>query len=215
MLEAENKAKRRRQEGCRTRALIEGTEEHRILQELNANIRQLDKTDPLPSGYPRQKRRPEWEFKENIQERGDRSKGGIDWLLYREKVLRPLFYPFIKQIERETGREMWAVEDNASAHTTAQAQGSEERQMLGIRSTDWPAQSPDLNKIEPLWNYLKDSLEEYEFKGQSQETKNQVKAALVREWNKISIDLINRHCLDIQNKLELVIQNKGDNNFHG
>ena len=101
---------------------------------------------------------------------------------------------------------MWAVEDNASAHTTARQLGEEERQRLGIRSVDWPAQSPDLNKIEPLWDYLKDSLEEYEFKGQSQETKEQVKAALVREWEKIPIALINRLCLDMRNKLELVIQ---------
>ena len=163
----------------------------------------------------RRKRRPEWKFKENIQERGDRSKGGIDWLIYQEKILRPLFYPFIQQIEQETRRKMWAVEDNASAHTTAQVQGCEERERLEVRSVDWPAQSPDLNKIEPIWNYLNDSLEEYEFKGQSHETKDQVKVALVQEWNKIPLDLINRHCLELRNKLELVIQNKGNNNFRG
>jgi len=215
MLTTENEAKRWRQEQRRENARIEGTEEYQILQQINANVRRLDQIDPLPSGYPRQKRRPEWEFKERIQERGDRSKGGIDWLLYREHILRPRFYPFIRQIKKETGRAMSAVEDNASAHTTAQVLGEEERKRLGIRSVDWPAQSPDLNKIEPLWNYLKDSLEEYEFKGQSQDTKEQVKAALVQEWEKIPIELINRHCLDLQNKLQLVIQNKGDNNFHG
>ena len=215
MLEVENQGKRWRQEQRQARALIEGTEEYQILQELNAGIRRLDETNPLPSGYPRQKRRPEWEFKENIQLRGDRSKGGIDWLLYREMILRPRFYPFIQKVEHDTGREMWAVEDNASAHTTAWQLGEEERLRLGIRLVDWPAQSPDLNKIEPLWDYLKDSLEEYEFKGQSQETKEQVKAALVCEWEKIPIALINRLCLDIRNKLELVIQNKGDNNFRG
>ncbi|RPA91667.1 hypothetical protein L873DRAFT_1713094, partial [Choiromyces venosus 120613-1] len=90
------------------------------------------------------------EFKENIQEHSDRSNGGIDWLLYREKILRPLFYLFIQQIERETGREMWAADNNASSHMTAQVQGSEERQKLGIQADDWPAQSPDLNKIKPL-----------------------------------------------------------------
>ncbi|RPA99716.1 hypothetical protein L873DRAFT_1682891, partial [Choiromyces venosus 120613-1] len=85
----------------------------------------------------------------------------------------------------------------------------------GIRSVDWLAQSPDLNKIEPLWDYLKDSLEEYRFKGQSQATKDEVKGALVLEWEEIPMDLINRHCLDLPNKLQLVIKNKGDNNFHG
>jgi len=106
MLEVENQGKRWRQEQRQARVLIEGTEEYQFLQELNANIRRLDETNPLRSGYPRQKRRTEWEFKENIQLRGDRRKGGIDWLLYREKIMRPRIYPFIQRIEHDTGREM-------------------------------------------------------------------------------------------------------------
>ncbi|PWW77827.1 hypothetical protein C7212DRAFT_342466 [Tuber magnatum] len=114
-----------------------------------------NQTDSLLFCYSRQKRCPDWEIKEQIKERGDRSKEGIDWVLYRD------------QIERETGRKVWAVEDNASTYTIVKELGKEERKRLGIRSVDWPAQSPDLNKIEPLWAYLKDSLEEYEFTGQN------------------------------------------------
>ncbi|KAF2192886.1 hypothetical protein K469DRAFT_714906 [Zopfia rhizophila CBS 207.26] len=47
----------------RQRARMPGTHENRVLRELNANIRRLDHDDPLPSGYWRMPRRPEWEFK--------------------------------------------------------------------------------------------------------------------------------------------------------
>lgn len=150
MVAAENQVKRERQTERQRRALQEGTKEYDILTEINTNIQKLDQENPLPSGYPRRKRRAEWEFKEEIMERGDRSNGGIDWILYREKILRPLLYPFLQQLTQDTGHEMWLVEDNAPAHKTCKRLEAEERKKYGIRTVIWPANSPDANKIEPL-----------------------------------------------------------------
>lgn len=215
MVKIENQAKKERQLERQKQARKEGTEEHKILNEINANVRRLDTVDPLPSGRHRQKRRPEWEFKEIIIDRNNRDAGGIDWILYREKILRPLLYPFLQQVERETGREMWLVEDNAGSHSAAQKLREEERNHLGIRTVKWPANSPDINKIEPLWHEMKDSMAQHELPGQSRDQLENVKRLLHIEWERLPIDLINRHCLDLRNKLELLIANKGNNNFRG
>jgi transposase len=47
------------------------------------------------------------------------------------------------------------VEDNAPCHTAAQKVDEDERERLHIRTFDFPAHSPDMNKIERCWDYEK------------------------------------------------------------
>ena len=77
-------------------ASVPGTYEHGVLQEIDGNNQQLDRSDPLPSGRPRRRRLPQWEFKYEKETRGDRSKAGIDWIRYRQTILYPLLYPWAK-----------------------------------------------------------------------------------------------------------------------
>jgi hypothetical protein len=78
-------------------AAIVGTEEYEYLEKLNKDIRE---------------RRSKWKrerttkqvFKAEVFERSclkenDSSKGGIDWFLYREKILLPLLFPYIIRIK--------------------------------------------------------------------------------------------------------------------
>jgi hypothetical protein len=108
-----------------------GIAEHWVLQDLNANVRRMDRDDPLPSGYPRRNRRLEWEFKYEKEERGEKMSSGIDWLRYRETVLYPLLYPWAKEIHEQTGREVYIVEDNATLHTKAKRLSVNRRIELG------------------------------------------------------------------------------------
>jgi len=76
VLKMENETEKQQILKKRTRATVSGTREHQALSEINANIRQLDRTNPLPSGRKRMPRRPEWEWK--FKPKARRSEGGID-----------------------------------------------------------------------------------------------------------------------------------------
>jgi transposase len=90
-------------------------------------------------------------------------KGGIDWLRYREIILKQYLYLWAKEIVDKTGRLVYCVEDNASPHSKAK------RLSLSLRAypdyngkvfiLDWLARSPDLNKIERCWDSIKDLFE--------------------------------------------------------
>lgn len=159
------------------------------------------------------RRRPEWEFGEEIRERSDG--GGMDWFLYRKHVLHERVYPFVEKIQAETRRHCWLVEDNAGNHTTAARVDRWEAERRGIRRIPkWPANSPDLNEIEPCWNYLKDSMAEYEFIGSSQATREEVKQALLLEWDRMPQELIDQFCMNFHLNLRQVHAWGGDNTFN-
>ena len=66
----------------------------------------------------KRKRAPEQVFKSEMRKR-DGGKG-IDWFLYRKRILFPLLYPYYKEVQRvNSTRKIWLVEDNAGAHSKA------------------------------------------------------------------------------------------------
>lgn len=142
--------------------------------------------------------------------------GGINWVSYRERVLRPKLYPFIDELQRETGMPVtYLVEDNAPAHQTAQAVDDVERKERGIITLNWPSKSPDLNSIENVWDYEKDEISTYQFTGASKATVAEAKAMLEQVWMDLSQDYIDSRCRSFHAKLELVILHGGGNSFNG
>ncbi|ORX97804.1 hypothetical protein BCR34DRAFT_160090 [Clohesyomyces aquaticus] len=110
----------------------------------------MDCEQPLPSGRPRRLCWPEWEFKIERAIRGEKGKGGIDWLRYRELILKPLLYPWADEIARTTGRIVYIIEDNASPHVKAKRFSINERRRYNgrVRVVRWLPYSPNLNRIE-------------------------------------------------------------------
>jgi len=210
-LQQENGEKLQRVAERRQRATIPGTAEFEYLQALNRNIDNYN-AHRGPNEPRRLHRRPYWEFGE---ETCNRSTGwGMDWFLYREHVLQERLYPFIERIQHETGRQCWLVQDNAGNHTAA-ARMDTEAQVHGVQCIPfWPPNSPDLNKIEPCWNYLKDSMAQYNFMGSSEETKERVREALRIEWERMPQELIDRFCMNFHSNLMQVQACGGDNRFN-
>src|SRR5207237_8678564 len=69
-------------------------------------------------------------------------KGGIDWYIYRERILNPHLYPFTQQaIQHFPDRDIIIMEDNAPAHI--HHYHNIPREKLGLRKLFWLSHSSD------------------------------------------------------------------------
>jgi len=82
-------------------------------------------------------------------------KDGIDWFIYRERILVPYLYPFTIEAKAQAPG-ILIMEDNAPAHIHHYHNSF--RQQLDLHKLIWPANSPDLNPIETIWNKMNDLL---------------------------------------------------------
>ena len=76
----------------------------------------------------------------------------------------------------------------------------------GFKVLSWPAQSPDLNPIEHLWDHLKRKLEEYErAPGGILELWERVQV----EWDKIEPEVCQKLIESMPRRVEAVLKAKG------
>jgi hypothetical protein len=74
---------------------------------------------------------------------------GLDGPKYIDQVVRGPLKDFKKEMEHDIGKKVLIVEDGAPSHRAKLTKGA--RVKAGIKNLKHPAQSPDLNPIEPLW----------------------------------------------------------------
>jgi hypothetical protein len=73
------------------------------------------------------------------------------------EVLEEHLFPFYTVVKETLGEEPWFMDDNSKVHNSAATRIFKNE--LGIRTLEWPSQSPDISPIENLWKLWKDRIE--------------------------------------------------------
>jgi len=118
-------------------------------------------------------------------------------------VLRDHLAPYLRQLnEQHPG--MMFQDDNAPCHTAKRT--TQWRQAHGIERMPWPAQSPDLNPIENLWDHLDRQVR----KRKPQPTSlPELAAALQEEWGRIPLSLVRQLITGMPTRVAEVIEAEG------
>ena len=76
----------------------------------------------------------------------------------------------------------------------------------GVKVLKWPAQSPDLNPIEHLWNHLKRKLGEYESEPAGLD---ELWVRLQKEWDEIPVEVVRNLIESMPRRVAAIIKAKG------
>ena len=110
---------------------------------------------------------------------------GITGEKYINEIATPYIHKFYLEVkERNPGREVWLIEDNAGPHQKAARLLKPIRESLGILTIDWPPNSPYLHPIEDVWGPLKDRLQPTwkEIRGAAKVMKEKAYKAIEDVW---------------------------------
>lgn len=114
-------------------------------------------------------------------------------------ILNDVMYPYAE----ENMPLVWRFQhDNDPKHTSRVV--TEWLQSNEVRVLKWPAQSPDLNPIENLWEIV-----DRKIRTQNYTRKEVLSEAVIREWQNISKETIDSLIGSMHRRCEAVIKNKG------
>jgi len=137
-------------------------------------------------------------------------KGGVDWYLYWERILRAKIFPFLFTEMSKRQELLHFLEDGAPAHT--KDYNIAEALDNGFERIRLPPCSPDLNPIELVWNYIKARIKSRIGWNYQDEA---IRTIVVDEWEHLSVEYINSLILSMPRRLAAVIAAEGGNGFSG
>ncbi len=144
-----------------------------------------------------------------LYKRNSRDRGGIDGYRHREEVLKPLLIPFVEELRKE-GRNVVVIEDNAPAHRSDI--DNHFFKMSDVVKLLWPPNSPDANAIEQAWPWLRLHITK-DFPPST--TVEECERQWLQEWENLSIEQINAWIDEIPKRIIKILEQEGDNSFHG
>ena len=148
-----------------------------------------------------------WRQKKFKVQKIDRNEGksGINAWRYVKYVAEPLMWPECQK------RDVILMEDNAPSHSAVYT--AREREKHNIEKLDWPANSPDFNPIERIWALMKKRI--LRRRGVERiTTVSAMREVLKEEWQKISIDEINKEIDRLPTVMARCIEAGGSNNYN-
>ncbi len=131
-----------------------------------------------------------------------RLEGRITAKIYIEEILEKHLLPFVNDLENNDN--CIFQEDNAPIHTARIAKKWKEDN--NITSLPWPAQSPDLNPIENLWDELDRKVRKHKPLPKNQDDLWRI---LQEEWLKLDENTIKSLVDSMPRRIAAVIENKG------
>ncbi|KAF8248736.1 hypothetical protein K440DRAFT_545932, partial [Wilcoxina mikolae CBS 423.85] len=135
---------------------------------------------------------------------------GVDAWRYVKHVAIPLMWPEChRQLQRNP--DFVLMEDGASPHTANYT--SREREKQGVSKLDWVSNSPDFNPIERIWTLLKRRIQR-RCATERVTTVTDMKLVLREEWEKITVEEINREIDKLPTIVSRCLAVNGGNNFH-
>ena len=104
--------------------------------------------------------------------------------MYRKYILRShlyLYYFVLQKINKD--KKIYFVEDGVELHVKVMTVNARYKKKHNILSASYSVNSSDLRPIKDVWNYEKNSLNEYNLgiNGVSEEAKERVKLIIIEE----------------------------------
>lgn len=127
-------------------------------------------------------------------------RGNLTGQRYIDEVLRPVVVPFLQQEPRGTILQ----HDNARPHTARIVRDYLEN--ANVTVLPWPANSPDMNPIEHLWDHLDRLLRQLVPPPSNQQ---ELEQALLNIWNGIPADVIRRLTTSMRRRVLACIDAQG------
>ena len=118
------------------------------------------------------------------------------------ELLKEHLIPFLNNIGAENHI---FQDDNAPCYASIKTRAWKENNLIEV--LPWPAQSPDLNPIENLWNILEDKIRKHRPRPKN---KNEFFEAIREEWNTIDENRCIKLVKSIPDRINDVIEYKGN-----
>ena len=137
-----------------------------------------------------------------------KGEGKIDSMEYCDIILNGELTTFWMNAMEDQGYVM-VMEDGAPYHrgvASVRRKELEKCGWIGWGPGTWPSNSPDLNPIENLWHILRGNIRKRKHQPRN---RNQLIEALLEEWKKLDIDVINTLIDSMPRRLQAVIDAKG------
>jgi transposase len=145
---------------------------------------------------------PKWQFTEKTGKLVRNAKaGGIDWYRYQKLILRQKMLPFARE------HNLVVQEDRAGPHSHHSSQLVFD--CWKVQRLLWPANSPDLNMIEPCWWWMKRNTSLH----RDYDKKPQLRKIWEQQWKCLDQSRIQRWIKRIVRHIRLVIELEGGNGY--